>query len=250
MRASLRKWFGSRQAKVSEVPAGAENPFSDASLALAYAKKTESDLLHQYFERVEMCRLAGETQSKQVLVAGCGPGFYLSLLDGKCAALHALDGSETMVALAKERSSTPDQVIHADLRDPLPYQHAAFDLILCPLTLHYINDWQPTMQEFCRILQPGGKLVFSTLNPAIPTGPESHYHKTEAITAFDDGFKKVVTKYRRPFSAMCAALTDTDFQIEQVTEPLPEHPELLRDKEAMAALSKHALFIFFAASKK
>jgi len=120
----------------------------------------------------------------------------------------------------QERRATVRQ---ADLTRPLDFAAAgAFDTIVCPLVLHYLQDWQPTLHEFARVLRPQGVLVFSTHHPCMDwqmfqTGDYF------ALTLLEDTWEAIgmVQFYRRPLTAISEALDAAGFVIERLLEPQP-----------------------------
>jgi ubiquinone/menaquinone biosynthesis C-methylase UbiE len=71
-----------------------------------------------------------------------------------------VDRSAKMAALARERLAGRARIIQGDignLRGVLPDE--AFDVILCPLVLHYLAGLTATFDEWARLLRPGGVAV-------------------------------------------------------------------------------------------
>jgi len=100
--------------------------------------------------------LAGEVAGARVLDAGCGPGFYAEELLARGAEVVAVDFSEPMLELARKRLGPSIDVRRVDLRDALPFADAEFDLIVCPLVLHHLEDRLQPLREFHRVLRAGG----------------------------------------------------------------------------------------------
>ena len=54
-------------------------------------------------------------------------------------------------------------MLYADLTRPLGFAaDGEFDLVICPMVLHYLKDWKPALSEFHRVLKSQGAPVFST----------------------------------------------------------------------------------------
>jgi SAM-dependent methyltransferase len=71
-----------------------------------------------------------------------------------------------MVELTRQRVGQRAEVLQTDLTHSLDFAaDASFDLIVCPLVLDNIENWQPTFDEFYRTLKPGGVFVFSCGHP-------------------------------------------------------------------------------------
>jgi SAM-dependent methyltransferase len=74
------------------------------------------------------------------------------LANGKVQSMLAADTAEAFVAAARARGL--DAVI-AD-EEALPFAPASFDLVLAPLTLHWVNDLPGALTQIRRILKPDG----------------------------------------------------------------------------------------------
>jgi ubiquinone/menaquinone biosynthesis C-methylase UbiE/CheY-like chemotaxis protein len=57
----------------------------------------------------------------------------------------------------------------ADTRMDLPFDDGSFDRIVASLVLPYVQNPTETLRELRRILRPGGRIVFSTMNPDADT---------------------------------------------------------------------------------
>lgn len=59
----------------------------------------------------------------------------------------------------KLKGSTCDEV---DLSEGLPYKDESFDIVICQEGIEHLQDQLNTLQEFARVLKPGGKLIITT----------------------------------------------------------------------------------------
>ena len=103
-----------------------------------------------------------------ILDAGVGTGEAVAplLKRYKKSRVIALDLSERMLAKALRHGSLlrkPERVC-ADV-EQLPFRENSFELIFSSLTLQWCNDLPATMQDFLRVLKPGGLLVFTSFGP-------------------------------------------------------------------------------------
>jgi SAM-dependent methyltransferase len=95
----------------------------------------------------------------RVLDVGCGTGALLRALSGRIASGVGVDTSPKMIEQASARSRGSQQLRFQTIDGPaLPFASGAFDLVTSFLSFRYL-DWDPIMQEFRRVLAPGGHLM-------------------------------------------------------------------------------------------
>jgi ubiquinone/menaquinone biosynthesis C-methylase UbiE len=208
-----------------------------------------------YYERPATIALLGEVTGRRVLEVGCGPGSLTGWLADHGAVVTAMDVSLEMVRLARERTGGRAEIRLADLAEPLTFAaDGSIDLVVASLVLHYVADWHPVLREFHRVLAPGGMVVFSTHHPAMDWqlhSPGDYFavrQVTESWTLAGGPFE--VTRWRRPLTAMTAAIAAAGFLIDRLVEPEPA-PELReQDPEADARFRTHPAFLFFRLVKR
>lgn len=119
-------------------------------------------LLRPYQEMVR--DLLGKVGAmEEGLDAGCGTGQVTRALELQFpgARLFGLDTTPAM--LARARSRCQRAAIHeGNLDAPLPYPDASFDRIVCSNVLYALPRPAFTLNEFARVLRPGGRLVLAT----------------------------------------------------------------------------------------
>jgi malonyl-CoA O-methyltransferase len=99
---------------------------------------------------------------RRALDAGCGTGRYARLLSAAGAITVAVDRSPSMLAHAVACGAS---YIRGDIR-ALPLASTCVDLIVSGLMLPDVADLAAVVQEWRRVLTPGGIVVCSTLHPA------------------------------------------------------------------------------------
>jgi ubiquinone/menaquinone biosynthesis C-methylase UbiE len=109
--------------------------------------------------------MVGDVAGKRVLDASCGAGAHAAALLERGARVTGVDSSAGLLTIAADRLGEVVDLHVVDLADPLPFADATFDVVLVSLVMHYLRDWEPTLCEFRRVLEPGGLLVFSTHHP-------------------------------------------------------------------------------------
>src|ERR1041385_6870464 len=131
--------------------------------AREYAEAVDTKPWNAFYERPAVLSLLPSLKNKTVLDAGCGSGWYAEHLINHGANVTAFDFNSDFVQLTQARVAKRAKVLQADLAEPLRFaRDEEFDLVLCPLVLHYLKDWQPILREFHRVLKSHGTLVFST----------------------------------------------------------------------------------------
>lgn len=208
-------------------------------LASAYAEKIDTKPHNAFYDRPAMLSLLPEVSGKQVLDAGCGPGAYAQALVAQGAIVTACDASDRMLELAAERLQTElgtgsVRLEHVDLSQPLTkFEDAAFDVVIAPLCLDYIEDWRSLFVEFRRMLNPEGVVLFSCGHPAF----DAEYFKTkdyfsvESVECTWKGFGKKIRmpSFRRSLEEIIAPVIEAGFVLERIHEPLPTNDFRLAD---------------------
>ena len=206
--------------------------------------------MNAHYERPAMLALAGDVSGRRILDAGCGSGPLSAALRDRGAVVTGVDVSAQMLALARRRLGD-DVALHAvDLKDPLPFDDDAFDVVAASLVLHYLEDWAPTLAEFRRVLSPGGRLIASVDHPFVAytiVDPRPDYFATTSYT-FDwtfDGLSVPMRFWRKPLQAMTGAFTDAGLHLKSISEPQPDPAARDRYPHGFYDLSTRPTFLFF-----
>jgi len=103
----------------------------------------------------------GELTDKTVLDAGCGKGRFARVLLERYprARITGLDISEAML-----RGASPDIGRIAGTLTELPFASCAFDFAYATESLEHAVDTVAAVDELCRVLKPGGRLVIIDKN--------------------------------------------------------------------------------------
>ena len=111
----------------------------------------QKEVCRRLLEKLDYIKLSPQL----ILDAGVGTGEAVAPLMPryKKSRLVALDLSERKPRL-----------VCADI-EHLPFRENSFELIISSLTLQWCNDLPATLQDFLRVLKPGGLLMFSTFGP-------------------------------------------------------------------------------------
>jgi SAM-dependent methyltransferase len=223
------------------------NPlYEDAALARAYARVTAANVYNAAYERPAVRAVLGAVRGLDVLDAGAAAGEHSAWLVEHGARVTALDASDAMVQLARARLGDGASVLCADLARPLPLADASFDVVLSSLTLHYLEDWRPTLREFARVLRPAGRLVLSTHHPALTDDPQADYHAVRLVEEGWDGFADSPVPMRffhRPLERIVGDVLAAGFVLRALREPRPSADAEARDPVVAARLRRRPWFL-------
>jgi len=148
-------------------------------------------------------RLLSPRTSEDVLDAGCGSGFYASLIKSKGARVFCVDISPRMVEVVKSAGMEAEvhDVQHLNL-------NRQFDKILCAGPLEFCKQPLAALKNLRRHLAKGGYLVLSVLNVSIVGIAYSLYHMCH-------GFRINLFSLGR----ITSLLQEAEFRIEDIERP-------------------------------
>jgi SAM-dependent methyltransferase len=214
------------------------------AMAEAYAASVDEAPYNAYYERPAVVSLLPPLEGLNIFDAGCGSGWYAAYLVDRGARVMAVDSSPKMVSFTRQRLRKRADVRLADLGQPLEFAaDNSFDLVLCPLVMHYLKDWEAVFTEFGRILKPGGRLIFSTHHPTMDYQLFKVDSYFDTVLVEDEWRVGKVRFYRRPLTAMIDALALTGFWIERILEPQPSEAFRDVDPEGYQKLKTQPWFI-------
>jgi ubiquinone/menaquinone biosynthesis C-methylase UbiE len=181
--------------------------------------------------------LLGDVAGARVCELACGQGRVSRYLARRGARVVGIDVSGKLLAIAAERERAHpcgvgyllDDAHHlASVRD------AAFDGVVCHMSLMDIPDLASTFRAVARVLRPGGWFAFATFHPCFnapasteEVDPDGKLWRrvtdywTEGFWRSDlrKGPPARVGAYHRTLGTYLNALTETGFLIEHVEEP-------------------------------
>ena len=97
---------------------------------------------------------------ERVLDIGAGPGFLADEMAaevGSDGAVHGVDPSESMLALARRRETAVQYATGDALA--LPYEDGTFDAAVATQVYEYVADMPAALAEARRVLRAGGRLL-------------------------------------------------------------------------------------------
>ena len=136
--------------------------FDDAESRRVEATYRTADVVEQRRLMLEALRLA---PGESVLDIGSGPGLLAAEMAaalGPMGAVHGLEPSESMLALARARELTDDAAPMAFVSGDaaaLPFEDASFDVVVSTQVYEYVADLPRALAEAHRVLRPKGCLA-------------------------------------------------------------------------------------------
>jgi ubiquinone/menaquinone biosynthesis C-methylase UbiE len=105
-----------------------------------------------------------EQPPRHVVEIGCGTGLLAARMHDELGAIVlGCDPVWGMISRAQRRDPSPEW-LQADA-PALPIASATVDAIVCTESFHWCDDHQGALQEFSRVLRPGGRLYVALVNP-------------------------------------------------------------------------------------
>ncbi|MEO8412992.1 MAG: class I SAM-dependent methyltransferase [Ginsengibacter sp.] len=102
----------------------------------------------------------------RVLEIGCGTGKNTIWFVEKAKQITAIDLSDKMLALAKEKIKTGNvQFVRGDITRPWSFGKGLYDLVSFSLVLEHIDNLDHIFRETSKSLQPGGYVYIGELHP-------------------------------------------------------------------------------------
>ena len=124
---------------------------------------------------IEWLDISAEDRVLEVACGSGGPACYVAQITG-CHLTgidYSADGVATARSLAQEKGlADRTRFLEADANTHLPFEDAEFDALLCIDALNHLRDRRFVLQEWTRVLRPGGAMVFT--DPVVVTGAVTH----------------------------------------------------------------------------
>ena len=171
-----------------------------------------------YWKRLEkMLEISDNFSAKTVLDLGCGQGVFLPSLSNNFDVVHGIDLDISIAAKIKEIYNLSNVTLHENDILNTGFDNGQFDLIFAPSVLEHFQDLDALFTELKRILNTGGKLVFSspTETKLYELGrkifgavkPEDHYHSVFEIQNTGRKYLKYIRKSNGPLTFIPSILS-------------------------------------------
>ena len=140
-------------------------------------------------------RLTGKERALEVAAGTCAFGRAIA---PHVAHITESDATEAMLKIGREHGEKSG-VANAEYvlaeAEHLPFEDNSYDIVVFRLAFHHFADAEAAMQEMCRVLKTGGKLVIVDM-----AARQEHLRKTA------DGYERL----RDPSHVKC--LSETEFE--------------------------------------
>lgn len=114
---------------------------------------------------LERIKKSFKIEDVELLDVGCGGGFLTNALaEENFKAIHGVDLSEESVRVAKNHDKTGKVQYQSADAFHLPFPDQSFDVLTAMDFLEHIEDPKAVIQEFSRVLRPGGIFIYHTFN--------------------------------------------------------------------------------------
>ncbi len=114
-------------------------------------------------QRLQTLQALGLKSGESVFDAGCGTGLLIeqeALAVGADGRAEGMDYSDDMLVHARARCADLSQVnLQQGSVEALPFDDAAFDALSCTQVLLYVEHLDAALDEFKRVLRPGGRMA-------------------------------------------------------------------------------------------
>src|SRR5205085_9274324 len=105
---------------------------------------------------------------RRTIDLGCGEGRLTRDLTGLGHRVAAVDAAPSMVRYARDR--VPEGDYHVASAAQLPFEAAAFDLVVAFMSLQDMDDAEGAVHEARRVLEPGGRFCVALVHPINSAG--------------------------------------------------------------------------------
>ena len=104
----------------------------------------------------------GDCRGKKVLGLAAGGGQQMAIMSALGAECTLLDITKAQIEadrMVSEREGYDIRLVKGDMTDPLPFSDESFDMVVNPISNHYVEEAEPVFREVYRVLAPGGTFL-------------------------------------------------------------------------------------------
>lgn len=134
--------------------------------APGYEQGWRGRLHHDIADRAAELAVSVHPAPRRVLDVGCGTGYLLRLLAGRCpqaTELAGVDPAPSMIEAAEQAADDRRLRFTVGAAERLPCADDAFDLVVTTTSFDHWADQRAGLSECARVLVPGGHLMLTDL---------------------------------------------------------------------------------------
>ena len=220
---------------------------------IAWARAPEQD---HFFWRLSLPALLTllPAPGRLTVDLGCGEGRLARELRGRGHRVVGVEGSTTLAAAARQADASIE--VHVADAAAVPLGDGAADVVVASMVLLNLDDLDGAVREVARVLDRGGRFIFSTVHPANSLKPLGDFEAAGgsyfatyryAETRERGGLRMTFHDTHRPLGAYLGAVERAGLLVEAVREPVPDdayvadHPEVERWRRAPCFLLVRAV---------
>jgi ubiquinone/menaquinone biosynthesis C-methylase UbiE len=194
--------------------------------------------------------MLGSVEGKSILDAGCGEGFLSRLMAERGAFVTAVDYSEGLLEIARERTADDARIgyLYANLECLDMLDDGAFDIAVSCVVIQGVLDYQAAIREMYRLLCPGGACILALTHPCFSSDGgwvkdsngkklywkiDNYFHERGFEVLWPPGSDNSPINFHRTLTSYFRAIAGAGFKIEGLVEP---HP-------SQEAIEKHPRFV-------
>lgn len=119
-----------------------------------------------YFERLLTDARALDRGQRRVLDVGCGGGLLAEELARNGFEVTGIDPAPESIETARAHASASGLAIEYEIGtgESLPFPDGQFDHVTCCDVLEHVDDVDAVIGEIARVLRPGGRFFYDTIN--------------------------------------------------------------------------------------
>lgn len=202
-------------------------------------------------------------KGKNVLDLGCGYGWHCIYAAQQGAqSVLGIDLSEKMINEAKRRNSSPCITYQVMGIEDFEYPSNSFDIVICSLALHYIENLSYIYSRVYQTLTDQGIFIFTIEHPIFTAHGSQKWIVDEQNQPlhwpidqyFIEGKRKThflgeeVIKYHHTLTSILQTLLKTGFILTDIIEPQPTS-EMLHNIPDMKEELRRPMMLIVAATK-
>jgi 2-polyprenyl-3-methyl-5-hydroxy-6-metoxy-1,4-benzoquinol methylase len=215
-----------------------------------------------FFLLPRMLAMLGEVRGRRILDLGCGEGGYARELARRGASVTGVDGSERLIAVARERAAAEGLAatfLRANANALDAVASGSHDAVVAAMSLMDVEDLRGALREVHRVLVPGGELVMSITHPCF-SAPVSEWVRDDrrallhfAVdrylerTSWDSyitpSFRAPVVRRHRPLEDYMSIPLESGLILREFREPEASEEERQQSRR-FAKLSRIPYFLF------